>query len=136
MGARALLEPSTLVKLTRNTKSPIAEVAVRQIAALYAVEATVRGSSLEVRLAARHSAPIIAALKPWLEKQLSMISSGSTLAEGSHRRTHGNAVFNPRIRVCSNVVFKALSPALRSRFRLPNPNDNRGTLKVVEFTLQ
>ena len=31
------------VKLVRNTKSPIAEAAVRQIATLYAVEATVRG---------------------------------------------------------------------------------------------
>src|SRR3546814_7368612 len=62
--------------------SPIAEDAVRQIAALYAVETTVRGSAPEARLAARkeYSAPIIAALKPWLEKQLSMISSGSTLA--------------------------------------------------------
>jgi transposase len=71
------------VKLVRNTKSPIAEAAVRQIAALYAVEATVRGASPQVRLAARreHSAPIIAALKPWFEKQLSMISSGSRLAE-------------------------------------------------------
>src|SRR3546814_1044764 len=70
------------VKQARNTKSPIAEDAVRQIAALYAVETTVRGSAPEARLAARkeYSAPIIAALKPWLEKQLSMISSGSTLA--------------------------------------------------------
>jgi Transposase IS66 family len=66
-----------------DAKSPIAEAAVRQIAALYGVEATVGGSSPEVRLAARreHSAPIIAALKPWLEKQLSRISSGSPLAE-------------------------------------------------------
>ncbi|MER9949496.1 transposase [Mesorhizobium sp. M0047] len=32
------------VKLARNTKSPIAEAAVRQIATLYAVEATVRGT--------------------------------------------------------------------------------------------
>lgn len=41
-----------------------------------------RGAPPDVRLAARreHSAPIIAALKPWLEKQLSMISSGSRLA--------------------------------------------------------
>src|SRR3546814_6212762 len=69
-------------KQARNTKSPISEDAVRQIAALYAVETTVRGSAPEARLAARkeYSAPIIAALKPWLEKQLSMISSGSTLA--------------------------------------------------------
>ena len=56
---------------------------VRQIAQLYAIEATVRGSTPCIRLAARkeHSLPIVAALKPWFEKQLSMISSGSTLAE-------------------------------------------------------
>src|SRR3546814_16058351 len=66
------------VKQARNTKAPIAEDAVRQIAALDAVETTGRGSAPEARLAARkeYSAPIIAALKPWLEKQLSMISSG------------------------------------------------------------
>jgi hypothetical protein len=71
------------VKLARNTKSPIAEAAIRQIAALYAIEATVRGVSPQLRLAARreHSAPIITALKPWFEKQLSLISSGSRLAE-------------------------------------------------------
>ncbi len=70
------------VKQLRNTKSPIAEAAVRQIAALYAIEATVRGAPPQIRLEARteHSAPIIAALKPWFEKQLSMISSGSQLA--------------------------------------------------------
>ena len=68
------------VKLVRNSKSPIAEAAVRQIAQLYAIEATVRGSSPDIRLAARkeHSLPIVAALRPWFEKQLSMISSGST----------------------------------------------------------
>jgi transposase len=70
------------VKLMRNTKSPIAEAAVRQIAALYAVEATVRGMSPADRLAARRdfSLPIVEALRHWFEKQLSMISSGSTLA--------------------------------------------------------
>nr|BAN09747.1 probable transposase [Mesorhizobium loti NZP2037] len=41
-----------------------------------------RGAPPQVRLDSRteHSGPIIAALKPWFEKQLSMISSGSTLA--------------------------------------------------------
>jgi hypothetical protein len=70
------------VKQMRNTKSPIAEAAVRQIAALYAVEATVRGMAPEHRRAARkqHSEPIVNALRPWFEKQLSMISSGSALA--------------------------------------------------------
>ena len=66
---------------SRNTKSPIAETAVRHIAALYDVEADVRGHAPEARLAARKklSAPIVEALKPWFEKQLSLISSGSTL---------------------------------------------------------
>ncbi|MGY3361851.1 hypothetical protein ACVWZK_008514 [Bradyrhizobium sp. GM0.4] len=42
-----------------------------------------RGSSPDIRLAARkeHSLPLVDALKPWLEKRLSMISSGSTLAD-------------------------------------------------------
>ena len=54
------------VKQMQNTQSPIAETAVRQIAALYALEASVRGATPDVRLAARreHAAPIIAAMKP------------------------------------------------------------------------
>ncbi|WFU80540.1 IS66 family transposase [Bradyrhizobium sp. CIAT3101] len=71
------------VKLVRNNKSPIAEAAVRHIAQLYAIEAMARGSPPDVRLAARkeHSQPMVAVLKLWFEKQLSMISSGSALAE-------------------------------------------------------
>ncbi|MGY3078156.1 hypothetical protein ACVWZZ_004564 [Bradyrhizobium sp. LM6.10] len=80
-----MLEPfaPALRKLARNSKSPIAEAAVRHIARLYAIEAMVRGSSPDIRLAARreHPLPMVAALKLWFEKQLSMISSGSTLAE-------------------------------------------------------
>jgi hypothetical protein len=44
------------VKLARNTRSPIAEAAIRQIAALYAIEATVRGATPQLRLAARRGA--------------------------------------------------------------------------------
>uniref|UniRef100_UPI0038993CB2 IS66 family transposase n=1 Tax=Henriciella aquimarina TaxID=545261 RepID=UPI0038993CB2 len=42
-----------------------------------------RGMTPQTRIAARqrHSSPIIAALKPWFEKQLSRVSSGSKLAE-------------------------------------------------------
>jgi len=55
------------VKLARNSKSPIAEAAVRHIAQLYAIEAMVRGSSPNIRLVARkeHSLPMVATLKPW-----------------------------------------------------------------------
>jgi hypothetical protein len=63
--------------------SPIAEEALRQIAQLYAIEATVRGRAPEIRLAARTelAAPIVAAFRPWLEVQLSRIPRSSKLAE-------------------------------------------------------
>lgn len=71
------------VKVLQSTGSPVAETMIRHIAGLYAVEKTVRGHSPDARLAARRqlSAPIVAAMKPWLEKQLSQLSSGSKLAE-------------------------------------------------------
>ena len=93
MDAGPLLEPfrRRFVKFVRNTKSPIAETAVRHIAALYAIEADVRGHAPEARLAARKklSAPIVEALKPWFEKRLSLISSGSTLAGDIRYRATG-----------------------------------------------
>ncbi|BCH26945.1 hypothetical protein [Mesorhizobium sp. L-8-3] len=68
MDARALLEPSapTVREAVKKHNIPIAEAAVRQIAARYALEATVRGAPPQIRLDARteHSAPIITALKP------------------------------------------------------------------------
>jgi hypothetical protein len=71
------------VKRFESDGSPIAEEMLRQIALLYQIEKSVRGKEAAVRLAARreHSAPIIAALKPWLEAQLSRIPQKSQLAE-------------------------------------------------------
>jgi transposase len=71
------------VKVMQATASPVAETMLRHIGALYAIEKTVRGRPPEERLKARreHAAPIVAALKPWLEAQLSRISRGSKLAE-------------------------------------------------------
>ena len=49
----------------------------------YQIKKSVRGKQAAVRLAARceHAAPIIAALKPWLEAQISRIPQKSPLAE-------------------------------------------------------
>jgi transposase len=71
------------VKRLENEGSPIAGEMIRQIALLYQVEKTVRGKDASVRLAERqeHSAPVIDALKPWLEAQLSRIPQKSQLAE-------------------------------------------------------
>ncbi len=70
------------VRRVQSDGSPVAEEALRRIALLYAVEAQVRGRAPEVRLAARRvaSAQIVAALKPWLEAQLSRLPKGSQLA--------------------------------------------------------
>ena len=71
------------VKRRENDGSPIAGQALRQIAELYAIEASVRGRAPETRLAARTklAAPIVAAFRPWLEAQLSRIPRASKLAE-------------------------------------------------------
>lgn len=110
------------VKLLRNTKSPIAETAVRHIAALYAIEADVRGHAPEARLAARKrlSAPIVEALKPWFEKQLSLISSGSTLAGDiryalSHWRGLTCFLEDGRLELDTNPVENAIRPVALTR---------------------
>lgn len=110
------------VKLLRNTKSPIAETAVRHIAALYAIEADIRGYAPEARLAVRKklSAPIVAALKPWFEKQLSLISSGSTLATDiryalSHWAGLTRFLEDGRLELDTNPVENAIRPVALTR---------------------
>jgi transposase len=117
------------VKLVRNInaraskalgvgiKSLIAEAAVRHIAQLYAIEAMVRGSSPDIRLAARkeHSLPMVAALKSWFEKQLSMISSRSTLAEDiryalNHWEGLTRFLEDGRLELDTNPVENAIRP--------------------------
>lgn len=110
------------VKIVRTTKSPVAEAALRHIAALYEIEAMVRGAPPEVRLAARqeHSAPIIGALKPWLEKQLSMVSSGSRLATDiryalGHWTGLARFLEDGRLELDTNPVENAIRPVALTR---------------------
>ncbi len=64
------------------TKSPLALEALQRIAALYAIEATIRGQSPDARLAVRQaqSAPLFAELRIWLEKTHARIPGKSELA--------------------------------------------------------
>lgn len=110
------------VKQFRNTKSPIAETALRQIAALYAIEASVRGASPGERLKARkeQAAPIVTAFRPWLEKQLSMISSSSTLAVDiryalSHWTGLTRFLDDGRLELDTNPVENAIRPVALTR---------------------
>jgi transposase len=65
-----------------STRSPLALEALQRIAALYAIEATIRGQLPEARLAARtaQSAPLFIALRQWLENTHTRISGKSDLA--------------------------------------------------------
>ncbi len=65
-----------------STQSPLALEALQRIAALYAIEATIRGQSPDARLAARtaQSAPLFTALRQWLEQTQARISGKSDLA--------------------------------------------------------
>jgi hypothetical protein len=63
--------------------APIAEEALKRIAAVYAIEAELRGQSPEARCTGRQARtkPIVDALRPWLEAQLARLSGKSRLAE-------------------------------------------------------
>lgn len=64
------------------TQSPLALEALQRIAALYAIEATIRGQLPDARLTVRQarSAPLLAELRIWLEKTQARISGKSELA--------------------------------------------------------
>jgi transposase len=66
-----------------RTKSPIAEEALRQIQALYAIEAQITGMPPEHRHAQRQarSRPMLAALREWMEEQRRRISGKSDLGK-------------------------------------------------------
>ncbi|MGY4408221.1 hypothetical protein ACVIYL_009024 [Bradyrhizobium sp. USDA 3315] len=82
----------------------------------------VRGSLPDVRLAARkeHSLALVAALKMWFEKQLSMISSGSTLAEDiryalNHWQGLTRFLEDGRLDLDTNPVENAIRPVCLTR---------------------
>jgi transposase len=64
------------------TQSPLAHEALQRIAALYAIEATIRGQPADVRLNVRRarSAPLFTDLRAWLEKTQARISGKTELA--------------------------------------------------------
>ena len=65
------------------TKSPLADEALRRIAALYEVEDAVRGQSAEQRQLVRQqrSRPLVEAMHDWLRQQLERVSGRSALAK-------------------------------------------------------
>src|SRR5690606_11015889 len=62
--------------------APLAEAALQRIAALYAIEADIRGQPPDRRKSTRQAraGPLLAELKSWLQATLSQVSTKSALA--------------------------------------------------------
>ena len=104
------------------TGSPIAAEALRRIGELYAVEASIRGQSLVHRHQVRdqRSRPLVAALKQFLDAELSRIPSGSALADGIRyalARWPALSLFldDGRVDLDNNPVERAIRPIALGR---------------------
>ena len=102
--------------------APIAEEVLRRIAALYAIEAGLRGQDAEPRRTARqtHSKPLIEAFEPWLHAQLASVSAKSETAEAiRYLLAHwiGLTLFldDGRIELDTNVVERTIRPLTLTR---------------------
>ena len=108
--------------LAKSPPAPIAAEALERIAALYRIEAEIRGSSADERRAARQerSKPLIAAMKAWLEKTLAQVAGGSTLAQIIRyglSRWEGFTLFleDGRVEIDSNTVERSIRPIVLTR---------------------
>jgi len=102
--------------------SPLAAEALRRIAALYEVEADIRGQSAEHRREARQqrSRPLVVALHAWLTEQLGRISGRSTLAQAiRYTLNHWDGLIlfldDGRLELDTNTVERAMRPVALGR---------------------
>lgn len=111
-----------LYELTHNNVAPIAEDGLKQIAALYRIEAQVRGASAEERLSVRQqkSANKIVAFKTWLDHARTQVSTKSPTGEALKyiaKYWDGLILFmsNGRIEMDSNPVERTIRPIALQR---------------------
>jgi transposase len=109
-------------ELAAAGQAPIANEALKRIAALYAVETEIRDRSADERRARRleKSRPIIDEFEPWLRTQLGLISQKTKLAEAIRyalSRWEGLTRFldDGRIEIDSNVVERSIRPIALNR---------------------
>ncbi len=102
--------------------SPIAAEALSRIAALYRIEAEIRGCSAEERQAAwqERSRPVVEALEAWLREKLGLLSRKSNLAAAiRYALSHwaGLSLFldDGRVEIDSNTVERTIRPLALNR---------------------
>jgi transposase len=108
--------------IAKGGNAPIASEALERIAALYAIEKTIRGKSDSERRAARQerSKPLVLALKSWLEQQLAGVSGKSLIAEAiryglNHWDGLTRFLEDGRIELDTNIVERSIRPIVLNR---------------------
>jgi len=108
--------------LAEGKTAPIAEETLQRIAALYAIEAEIRGKTPEIRLAVRQarSRPLVEALSAWLEAQLARLPGGSPTGKAiryalNHREGLCRFLGDGRIDLDNNAAERAIRPLCPSR---------------------
>jgi transposase len=108
--------------IAKDGYAPIASETLDRIAALYAIEKTIRGDSAGARRAVRQekSKPLVLALKAWFEQQLTRVSGKSLIAEAIRYALHhwdGLTRFldDGRIELDTNLVERCIRPIVLNR---------------------
>jgi transposase len=110
------------IELAKGKTAPIAQETLQRIAALYSVEAEVRGESADIRRAIRQgkSRPLVEDLFVWLSAQLARLPGGSPTAQAiryalNHREGLVRFLEDGRIELDNNSVERAIRPLCLSR---------------------
>src|SRR5690349_7343059 len=105
-----------------KSKAPIATEALTRIAALYEIEARIRGKSAADRLVVRQaeSKPLVTDLRTWFEAQLARLPARGPLAEAiryalNHWDGLQRFLDDGRIELDNNSVERAMRPVCLSR---------------------
>ena len=108
--------------LAKSGVAPIASEALERIAALYAIEKTIRGASAEERRRVRQdkSKPLVAALRTFFERQLARVSAKASIAEEirydlNHWDGLTRFLDDGRIEFDTNIVEQSMRPQALTR---------------------
>jgi transposase len=122
-------------EIAAGGNAPLAEDALRQIAALYRIEDSIRGQSAAARLKVRQAKtrPLLDQLKSWLEKTLPLVPGRSKMAEAIRyalRHWDGLILFagDGRIEMDTNTVERAIRPIALNRKNALFAGHDRGAV--------
>jgi transposase len=108
--------------IAKNGDAPIATEALARIAALYEIEAGIRGKAAFERRAVRQtqSAPLVLAIKDFFERQLARVSAKAPIAQAIRyglNHWHGLVRFldDGRIELDTNIVERSMRPQALTR---------------------